>query len=270
MTARSRAPSAAGAQSPAEVYDEQFVPALFAPWGPVVCDAAAILPGQRVLDVACGTGVLSLAAQERVGAAGAVAGLDVNAQMLTVARHKRSDIEWHEGRAEALPFADQAFDRVVSQFGMMFFDDAAGALREMWRVLRRGGRIAVAVCDALERSPGYASFAALLERLFGAAVAEAFRAPFALGDANRLLDLCDAAGIAGAQVSRHSRDVRFGSIDALVGAEHACVWTLGGVLDDAQFERLRREARTALCEHVDAGGATRFDMPALIIGAAKA
>jgi ubiquinone/menaquinone biosynthesis C-methylase UbiE len=64
----------------------------------------------------------------------------------------------------------------------MFFDDRAGALRQMMRVLRPGGRIAVAVCDAVENSPGYAAFAALLDRLFGTAVGDAFRAPFVLGD----------------------------------------------------------------------------------------
>ncbi|GAB4482085.1 MAG: methyltransferase domain-containing protein [Burkholderiaceae bacterium] len=245
------------------------MPALFAQWGPVVCAAAGVGAGQRVLDVACGTGVLAGAARDCVGPRGAVAGLDPNVEMLAVARRRRHGVEWHEGRAEALPFPDASFDRVVSQFGLMFFDDAPAALREMRRVLRPGGRVAVAVWDALARSPGYAALAALVQRLFGDAVAASFRAPWALGDANRLLDLCEAAGIDGAQVSRHARDVRFASIDALVAAEHACLWTLGGLLDDAQFERLRGEARAALCGHCDADGVTRFALPALIVVAGK-
>jgi ubiquinone/menaquinone biosynthesis C-methylase UbiE len=257
------------ARSPAEVYEEQFVPALFAQWGPVVCAAAGVATGHRVLDVACGTGALGVAARERVGTGGVVVGVDANPQMLDVARRRHHGIEWREGRAEALPFADASFDRVVSQFGLMFFDDAPAALREMWRVLRPAGRLAVAVCDALARSPGYSALAALLQRLFGEPVAAAFRAPWALGDANRLLDLCEAAGITGAQVARHSRDVRFASIDALVAAERACVWTLGGLLDDEQFERLRLEARQALREFCGADGATRIAMPALIVGAER-
>lgn len=257
-------------RSPAEVYEAMFVPALFGPWGPVVCAAAQVAPGQRVLDVACGTGALTAAVHAAVAPAGSVVGLDANPQMLAVAQRVHPQIEWREARAESLPFTDAAFDRVVSQFGMMFFDDRAAALREMWRVLRPRGRLAVAVWDALERSPGYAAFAALLLRLFGDAVADAFAAPFALGDANRLLDLCNAAGLAQAQVARHDRPVRFNSIDALVQAEHACLWTLGGLLDDAQFERLRAAAPSALRAHVDAGGVTCFSMPALIVCADKA
>ena len=256
-------------RSPAEVYDEQFVPALFRHWGPVLCDAAAISSGQRVLDVACGTGALTVAVAGRVSPGGAVFGLDANPEMLAVARRKHADIDWHAGRAESLPFADASFDAVVSQFGLMFFDDRIAALREMQRVLRPGGRLAVAVCDALERSPGYASLAALLERLFGKRIADAFRAPFVLGDAAALRTLCADADIAEASVVRRQGTVRFASIDALVSTERACVWTLGGLLDDAQFERLRREAQSTFLPFVDASGMVAFAMPALLITAAK-
>ena len=267
---QSLAPQAEQAsRSPADVYDEQFVPALFRPWGPVLCDAARVGPGQRVLDVACGTGALTVAAAARVAPGGAVFGLDANPQMLAVARRKHGGIEWHDGRAEALPFADASFDRVLSQFGLMFFDDRIAALREIRRVLRPGGRLVVAVCDALERSPGYAALAALLERLFGKSVADAFRSPFVLGDEAQLLALCTQAGIDGARVDRRDGTVRFASIDALVSTERACVWTLGGLLDDAQFERLRLEAPRVFEPFVDAGGQVGFAMPALLITAGK-
>ena len=72
------------------MYEELFVPALFQQWGPIVCDAARIMPGDKVLDVACGTGVLACAAADRVGPRGAVAGLDANIDMLSVARRKNS------------------------------------------------------------------------------------------------------------------------------------------------------------------------------------
>lgn len=262
-------PTDEAVRSPADVYDEQFVPALFRHWGPVVCDVANITSGQRVLDVACGTGALTVAVADRVSPGGAVLGLDANPAMLAVARRKHADIEWHDGCAESLPFADASFDAVVSQFGLMFFDDRVAALREMHRVLRPGGRIAVAVCDALDRSPGYASLAALLERLFGNGVADAFRAPFVLGDAAALHALCEKAGIAEASVVQRQGTVRFASIDALVSTERACVWTLGGLLDDAQFERLRREAQSTFQPFIDTGGMVTFAMPALLISAGK-
>ena len=112
----------------------------------------------------------------------------------------------------------------------------------MLRVLRPGGRLAVAVCDAVERSPGYGELAAMLDRLFGRAVGDAFRAPFALGDPERLRAIFVAGGAPDAAVARRDGTVRFASIAAMISTERACVWTLGGLLDDAQFARLLAEA----------------------------
>jgi ubiquinone/menaquinone biosynthesis C-methylase UbiE len=258
------------ARSPAQVYDEFFVPALFHPWARVVADAADVEPGQRVLDVACGTGVLACTLAERVGLGGSVVGLDPSEEMLEVARTKSDAIEWRTGRAESIPFPDESFDAVVSQFGIMFFDDPGGALREMMRVMRPGGRLAVAVCDALENSPGYAAFEGLLRRLFGDRVAGAFRSPFVLGDTQKLFSLCADAGIFHARVTRHDGTVRFASIQSLVSTERACVWTLGGLLDDEQFEELSKESERALQSFVGIDGTLAFTMPALIVTAAKA
>ena len=254
---------------PAEVYETEFVPALFQPFADTVLAAAVVASGQRVLDVACGTGALARVAAARVGPNGAVIGLDANADMLAVAQRVAPAIDWMHGRAEALPLPDASVDAVVSQFGLMFFDDRVAALREMQRVLRPGGRLAVAVCDAVERSPGYGALAALLLELFGAPVADAFRAPFAIGDAALLAGLARRAGLEQAEVLSRSAGVRFGSIDALVSAERACIWTLGGLLDDAQFARLRHEARRVLAPFVQPDGSVTFEMPALLIVARK-
>ena len=257
-------------RSAAEIYEEFFVPALFQQWASIVADAAGIRAGQRVLDVACGTGVLAREAAARVAPGGSVVGLDRNDGMLAMARRMAPAVDWKAGRAEQLPFPDGSFDAVVSQFGLMFFDDRVAALREMKRVLRTGGRLAVAVCDSLDRSPGYSALAALLDRLFGKRVGDAFRSPFVLGDAARLHAMCDEAGIADASVTRREGTVRFASIDALVSTERACVWTLGGLLDDAQFERLLIDARSVFRPFVDPDGKVAFAMPALLITAGQA
>jgi len=258
------------ARSPAEVYDALFVPALFRQWCRVVADAAHVGPDQHVLDVACGTGTLALAAVGRVGARGRVAGIDPSAEMLAVARRNGDGVEWHDGTAEALPFADATFDAVVSQFGFMFFADQAGALREMWRVLRPGGHLAVAVCDAVDHSPGYAVVTELLHRLFGEKVATSMRAPFASGDPALLRARCVEAGLEAARITRHDGTVRFDSIRALVATERACAWTLGGLLDDAQFDRLAIAAEESLQPFVEPDGGIAFNMPALVITAAHA
>ncbi|MGE0006897.1 MAG: class I SAM-dependent methyltransferase [Parvibaculaceae bacterium] len=267
MTTHARGEAAA--KSPAEIYDTLFVPALFRHWSAIVAGEARIGPGDRVIDVACGTGVLALAALDRAGPGGTVVGLDPNADMLGVARRKSSRIDWRDGRAEALPFPGRTFDAAVSQFGLMFFADPAGGLREMLRVLKPGGRLAVAVCGPLADSPGYAALAALLEKLFGGRVADAFRAPFAFGDRDALRSLCAEAGLGHARIDQHGGKVRFASIASLISTERACVWTLGGLLDEARFGRLMGEAEKSLQPFRQGDGSVVFDMPALIISASR-
>ena len=107
----------------ATAYEDLFVPAIFQQWAPLVVRAANVQSGQRVLDVACGTGVLAREAALRVGSSGHIAGLDITPGMLEVAKRIAPAIEWKQGPADALPFPDQSFDAVVSQFGLMFFPD---------------------------------------------------------------------------------------------------------------------------------------------------
>ncbi len=253
-------------RSAAEVYEQFFVPALFAEWTGRVADAARVGPGDRVLDVACGTGVLARDVARRVAPGGAAVGLDVNEGMLAVAGRAAPDVEWHQGAAEQLPFEDAAFDAVVSQFGLMFFQDRGAALGEMRRVLRPGGRLAVAVWASLDVTPGYAAMVDLLRRLFGEPPAEALRAPYVLGDVDRLGGLFAAAGFAGVEIRTHEGTARFPSIAEWV---HTDVkgWTLADMLDDEQFAVLKREAETALRRFVVADGSVAFPAPAHIVTA---
>src|SRR5688572_11685353 len=134
----------------AEIYESAFVPAIFAQWSPTLLDAAGVEPGQRVLDVACGTGVLARTAADRVGPAGEAVGVDLSEGMLTVARRLRPDIEWHRGDAAELPLADADFDVTVCQSALMFMTDATAALREMARVTRASGTVGVQVYASLD------------------------------------------------------------------------------------------------------------------------
>ena len=102
--------------------------------------AAVVHPGDRVLDVCCGTGDLALAASE---AGGRVTGLDFSAPMLERARGKSSGIEWIEGDALALPFADGSFEAVTIGFGLRNLPNVERGLAELRRVLRPGGRLAI-------------------------------------------------------------------------------------------------------------------------------
>jgi SAM-dependent methyltransferase len=162
----------------------------------------------------------------------------------------------------------RSFDTVVSQFGLMFFDDAPRAFVEMRRVLVPGGRLAVAVFDAIETAPGYDALARLLDSLFGREVGDAMRAPFVLGDADRLRALA-ATAFSEATVRRHDGWVSFPSIADLVATEHSCIWTLGGLIDDEQAARLRCEAERDLRPFVRPDGSVAFAMPALTVTAGR-
>jgi len=255
--------------SAAEVYERLFVPALFARWAIPVVEAAAIESGHQVLDAACGTGILARTAHERVGATGSVVGLDVNPGMLAVARSVRPEIEWREGRFESLPFPDACFDRVVSQFGLMFLDDLPAAFGEVSRVLRPGGRTALAVWDALERTPGYLAMADLLYRLFGEEAADSLRVPYRLGEEpDALVDLARDAGLVDAAIECHPGRVEFPSLDDWVYTDIRG-WTLADRIDDRQYAMLLDAARRELAEFVQANGRVVFDSPALILTARR-
>ena len=204
----------------AEVYQRELVPALFGAWAPRIVQLAEVRPGERVLDVACGTGVVARSAAEAVGAKGRVAALDLNPDMLAVAAAQLptegSTIEWVEGSAQALPFADRSFDAVCCQLGLQYFPDRVGALREMARVIAPGGRVVVMVWHEIDHSPGYAMLAKALGRRLGADAEAVMRAPFALGDLVKLSALLEDAGLHGCTIRTEPGQVRFASVAAFL------------------------------------------------------
>ena len=175
-------------------YEALFVPALFAPWASHVVDGAAVQKGADVLDIACGSGVLARAALKCTGNSGRVVGLDPAPGMIAAAKEVEPDIEWVLGSAEDLPFSDGSFDNVVSQFGMMFFQDRLKAVSEMHRVTRPGGKLAVAVWHAVDQNPAYRDIASLLEQHVSPTAADTVRVPFCLGDPDQVTQLLSHAG----------------------------------------------------------------------------
>ncbi len=254
----------------ARAYEDLHVSALFAEWAEPVLSAAHVKPGNHVLDVACGTGVLARAACRRVGADGSVTGLDPNAGMLALAAQLDSTVEWRQGVAESLPFPDSSFDAVVSQFGMMFFTDRLASIREMVRVLVPGGRLAVAVCDALENSPAYALEVEILDRLAGSAAADALRAPFVLGDPEELVALFKEGGASSPDVVTRTGTARFPSIRVMVEADlRGWLPVMGVTLSEEQIARILSDAEDTLARFRTRGGEVVFDSPAHIVIAGK-
>lgn len=250
----------------AAAYQEFFVPALFEEWAPRVAAAAGIGPGDRVLDVACGTGVLAREAASRMDSAGSVAGLDPNPGMLAVASRLGPAIEWRQGTAESLPYADQSFDVVVSQFGLMFFTDRRQALHEMLRVLAPGGRLAIAVWDCLDNTPAYATEVALLARLASQSAADALRAPFVLGELQTLKALFGNLELASFAITTHQGTGQFPSIRSMVEADvRGWLPVMGVVLTEDVIGRILTEAEDALRPYLAADGRVVFASSAHIV-----
>jgi len=177
----------------AENYERYFVPALGRPIADDLMRVAALQPGERVLDVACGTGVVTRLAAEQTGVT--VTGLDMNPGMLDVARSVTPDelsIEWRQSSAEEMPLPDETYDAVLCQLSLQFFPDKLGALRQMRRVLSSGGRLIVNAPGKMERF--FEIIEGALERHVGAEAAGFLRAVFSLHDADEIRVLLSDAG----------------------------------------------------------------------------
>jgi SAM-dependent methyltransferase len=195
-----------------------------------------------------------------------VAGLDQDPGMLAVASRHNPYILWREGRAEALPFPNASFDAVVSQFGLMFFADRHQAIREMLRVLKPGGRLAVAVWDSLENAPAYVAPVALLDRLAGAEAADALRAPFACGNREALAAVFARAGTRDVKIATHRGMARFPGAAAMVEAElRGWLPVMGVELPEEQVRPILDEAEQVLQPYLTAERRIVFDLHAHIV-----
>jgi ubiquinone/menaquinone biosynthesis C-methylase UbiE len=199
----------------AELYERYLVPAVTLPWAVDLVDRVGVGPGDRVLDLACGTGVVARTAASRVGGAGRVAALDLNAGMLTVARSlaptSGRSIEWYEGSATSLPFEDGEFQVVLCQLGLQFFPDQAKAVQEILRVLAVRGRVGASVYTAIERNPATHALSDALDWHLGPGASQAKRAEHSLGDARIFRALFADVGFAEVRVETVARNVHFAS-----------------------------------------------------------
>ncbi|MGD9764370.1 MAG: class I SAM-dependent methyltransferase [Candidatus Binatia bacterium] len=196
--------------NPAETYESFMVPVLFAPAAAQLVQLAAPQKGERVLDVACGTGVVARLVAARAKSPGKVVGLDLNPNMLVVARataeREGRAIEWYEGRAESLPFDDASFDLVLCQHALQFMRERAGALAEMRRVLTSGGRLALNAWQGLDRHPFYQTLHDVIGRRLGMSGVQDI---FALGAAGDLSSLVMNAGFRHVEITPVSITARF-------------------------------------------------------------
>jgi ubiquinone/menaquinone biosynthesis C-methylase UbiE len=233
-----------------ELYQRYLVPAVTAIWAADLANRAKLQRGERVLDVACGTGVVARVAAERVGDSGRVVGVDINSGMLAVARSlpavSGASIDWREASVLALPFPDAAFDVVLCQLGLQFFPNRADALREIRRVLVREGRLALNVYGPIEHNPATHALAEALDRHINAEASIAKRTEHSLADGDALRTLVGGADFRDVMIATAIKTVHFPSAADYVKIQLSAtpLAALRGTTDAAGYDRLL-EAVTA-------------------------
>jgi ubiquinone/menaquinone biosynthesis C-methylase UbiE len=231
----------------AELYERYVVPYFLGPWAPGLVEVAALRPGERVLDVACGTGVVARLAAQQVGTTGQVTGVDLNAGMLAVARvlppPPGAPITWVEGNAVAMHLADAQFDVVLCQQGLQFFSDKPAALREMHRVLVPGGRVVLSVWEKTVDPYGLALWEAV-ERHAGTEAVMRLRASRMVPEPEELSQLLVEAGFRDVHIRASRMTKRLPALETLVLCHLAATPVAEAVA------ALHEEARAALARDV--------------------
>jgi ubiquinone/menaquinone biosynthesis C-methylase UbiE len=241
-----------------EMYERALVGPLFQPWAEDLIGRLRVADRDRVLDIACGTGIVARLARKRVGAAGRVVGVDASPQMLAVAAKAAPDVEWREGNAAALPLgADDAFDVVTCQQGLQFFKDKPAAAREMRKVLTSSGRLGVAVWRGLDDNGFFEELHAIAERHAG----PVFDARHSFGDPDALRRLLTDAGFGDVHVERLVKSIRFDdgatfvrlNTMALVGMS-AAAKTMDERTRAEAVDRIAADSAPVVARYSDAGG----------------
>lgn len=252
----------------AEIYEANFVPGIFAEWAPLLVDAAAVSPGQSVLDVACGTGIVARTAADLLGTDGAVIGVDLNEAMLTVAKRVRPDLNWQRGDAADLPFPDRAFDTVLCQMALMFFPDRSAALAEMARVTTEGGTVACVVPAGIADQPAYGPFVRVVVDEAGPEAASLLDTYWSCGDLAELRGLFSAARLQVTSTRTHLGTAKFGSADELIATEVEGSPLIARI-SSAVYERIKLGARGVLAPFTDEDGTVNAPLRGHIVVARK-
>ncbi len=263
-------------RNPAQTYEDYFVPGMFRPWADELLERADPRPNERILDLACGTGIVARTVSQRLDGQASVVGLDLSPAMIEIARAtsdaEKLAIDWRVGNAGALPFGDAAFDLVLIQQGMQFFPDRSAALSEVHRVLAAGGRVASATWTAIENNSFYHAFGEAVRRHLGT---PAMHAPFTLGDRETLHALFADAGFKTVDIELVKRPVRFASPDRFVDLGFAAaaaaipaLQSMNEAESAALSDAIREEMRESVLQRT-VGDALVFPMETHIVVARK-
>jgi ubiquinone/menaquinone biosynthesis C-methylase UbiE len=181
-----------------ENYDRYLGPIFFHQYADDLVARVPVTPGMRVLEVACGTGIVTQRLLERLGERGSLVATDLNEAMIAHGRARLDAqpgvVDWRPADATKLPFPDRSFDAVVCQFGLMFFPDKAAGVREAWRVLKPGGAYLFNVWDAIAHNPIARITHETVASFFTTDPPSFYAVPFGFHDLQTILALLTQAG----------------------------------------------------------------------------
>lgn len=222
-------------------YDRYLGPLFFHDYAAAMAARLPVTTGMRVLETACGTGIVTERLARHLAGRGTLVATDLNAPMLAYAAANRStgDIAWKEADATRLPFADAAFDAVVCQFGLMFFPDKAAGAREAFRVLRPGGEFLVSVWDSLDDNPVPRMTHETVSAFFPDDPPQFYRIPFSLHDVAVVRDVLTGAGF---------EDVRHERVEGVGSSPSATDAARGLIEGNPIYQAIMERRPTALAE----------------------
>lgn len=187
-----------------ENYDRYLGPALFEPYAADIVERINVRDGASVLELACGTGIVTRRLRDRLSPSVRLVATDLNEAMIAYAAHKfrpGEGVEWKQADASHLPFDDESFDAVVCQFGLMFVPDKQKAVREAYRVLKPGGTFLFSVWDAIEQNDLAHIAHTTISTFFEHDPPNFYEVPFCLYDTEVIVSLLTAAGFRDSQLS---------------------------------------------------------------------
>jgi ubiquinone/menaquinone biosynthesis C-methylase UbiE len=242
----------------AELYESVLVPTVFQPWAANLVELADLRHGERVLDVACGTGVVARLAAQHAGTTGEITGLDLNAGMLLVARSlpapPGAPVTWVEASALAMPLPDASFDVVLCQQGFQFFPDRRAGFQEMKRVLVPGGRVLLSLWEG--PTPYTVAMSAAVEQHAGPEEAATLRRSRHCPDPASVCHLMEDAGFRDARTRARTLTARLPGIADFVLRHLAATPVAGAIaaLSPGARATLAGEVSLALRPYADGDG----------------
>ena len=260
--------------SPAVVaYDRELVPWLIEPWAEVFIDLAAPAGSDSVLDVACGTGLITKHLVHRLGAEGRICAVDIDPDILGYAASTVVDprLSWQEADATTLPFGDDTFDGVLCHQGLQFFPDRGAALREMRRVLVPHGRLTIAVWGSPADNPWPAVLAAAVRGLLGDAAGDSLLAVCRLGDRDELATVLADAGFGASAIHQRRRTTGHPDLTRAIAGQLLAMpsGSALGDLSPEQRTKLTKRMTDLLAGHTGPGGELAVPSSCLFATATK-